>query len=405
MPTALEHPAVLRVLDTAARKGVTLDVTVFPDSTHTADEAARAVGAEITQIVKSLVFVSAREDGELEPIVCLVSGADRVDLERLAAVIGRRDIRRATAREADELTGFTIGGIPPFGHTQRTRVIMDPELGRYAIVWAAAGLPDGRVPGRARDAAHALGRPRRTDRRAAAGRASVLTAEPRDATVAYPGGLRARWRWGGSGQSAAVFALSEVGGSLLDLGPEVSADPEALCRAELRVDGPAGAWTLRLASTINDEPTAQHWDTAGQLVVKYGFHAYGLDARTGALRWSHRSATPLLAVFASSRLRHVLLQAELETFAIEADGTVAWRIAHSDVVVEAAHGRRAAGADRLRRRRERARSGDGAHRGLRRLARRVARRCHGMWIGRGQPDVVARISWTAGIDPAAWPWP
>ena len=146
MPTALEHPAVLRVLDTAARKGVTLDVTAFPESTHTAEEAARAVDAELGQIVKSLVFVSAREDGELEPIICLVSGADRVDMERLAAVIGRRDIRRATAREADELTGFTIGGIPPFGHNQRARVIMDPELGRYATVWAAAGLPTAVFP-------------------------------------------------------------------------------------------------------------------------------------------------------------------------------------------------------------------------------------------------------------------
>jgi len=146
VPTALEHPAVLRVLDAAARKGVALDVTVFPDSTHTAQEAAHAVGAELTQIVKSLVFVTAREDGELEPIVCLVAGADRVDLERLAAVVGRRDIRRASAREADDLTGFTIGGIPPFGHSQRTRVIMDPELGRYAVVWAAAGLPTAVFP-------------------------------------------------------------------------------------------------------------------------------------------------------------------------------------------------------------------------------------------------------------------
>lgn len=146
MPTALEHPAVLRVLDAAARKGVTLDVTVFPDSTHTAMEAADAVGAELTQIVKSLVFVTSREEGGLEPIVCLVTGADRVDLERLAAVVGRRDVRRATAREADDLTGFTIGGIPPFGHSQRTRVIMDPELGRYAIVWAAAGLPTAVFP-------------------------------------------------------------------------------------------------------------------------------------------------------------------------------------------------------------------------------------------------------------------
>ena len=162
-----------------------------------------------------------------------------------------------------------------------------------------------------------------------------MTAEPRDATIAYPGGLRARWRWAGSGQGAAVFALSEVGGELLDLGPEVSDDPEALCRAELRVDGPAGAWTARFASAINDEPAAQLWDTAAQLVVKYGFHGYGLDARTGERRWVHRSATPLLAVFASSRLRHVILQAELETFAIEPDGTVAWRIAHSDVVTEA----------------------------------------------------------------------
>ena len=162
-----------------------------------------------------------------------------------------------------------------------------------------------------------------------------MTAEPRDATVAYPGGLRARWRWAGSGEGAAVFALSEVGGELLDLGPEVSDEPDALCRAELRVDGPAGVWTVRFASAINDEPAAQLWDTAAQLVVKYGFHGYGLDARTGARRWVHRSATPLLAVFASSRLRHVILQGELETFAIEPDGTVAWRIAHSDVVTDA----------------------------------------------------------------------
>ncbi len=162
-----------------------------------------------------------------------------------------------------------------------------------------------------------------------------MAAEPHDATIAYPGGLRARWRWGGSGQAREVFALSEAGGTLGDLGLEVSDAPDELCRAELRVDGPAGAWSVRLASTINDEPSAQLWDTAGQLVVKYGFHTFGLDSRTGERAWGHRSATPILALFASSRLRHVVVQAELETFAIEADGTVAWRIAHSDVVTEA----------------------------------------------------------------------
>ncbi|MBI2775858.1 MAG: PQQ-binding-like beta-propeller repeat protein [Chloroflexi bacterium] len=162
-----------------------------------------------------------------------------------------------------------------------------------------------------------------------------MSAEPRDATITYAGGLRARWRWGGSGQAAAVFALSEAGGALTDHGPLVGDDPDARCRAELRIESPAGAWTARFASTLYDEPAAVHWDTAGLLVVKYGFQTYGLEARGGALRWTHRSATPILAVLASPRLRHVIVQSELETFAIEADGAVGWRIAHSDVVTGA----------------------------------------------------------------------
>jgi hypothetical protein len=159
--------------------------------------------------------------------------------------------------------------------------------------------------------------------------------EPGNATIAYPGGLRARWRWGGSGSGPAVFALSEVGGELIDLGPRVSTDPDALCRAELRLEGPRGAWTARFASLISDEPRALHWDSTGLLVVAYGFHTYGLDAASGALRWDHRSATPLVALFGSPRLAHVIVQSEIETFAIEPDGSVAWRIAHSDVVTAA----------------------------------------------------------------------
>jgi hypothetical protein len=159
--------------------------------------------------------------------------------------------------------------------------------------------------------------------------------EPRNATVTYPGGLRARWRWGGSGQAAAVFALSEAGGALTDLGPRVSDDPDALCRAELRLDGPRGAWSARFASTIFDEPRATYWDTASLLVVSYGFHTYGLDAGSGRVRWEHRSATPIIALLASPRLGHVLVQAEIETFALEADGSVGWRVAHSDVVTAA----------------------------------------------------------------------
>ena len=66
---------------------------------------------------------------------------DRVDVAQLGRVLGRADVRRATAREANELTGFVIGGIPPFGHPRRLRVVMDPGLGRFETVWAAAGLP------------------------------------------------------------------------------------------------------------------------------------------------------------------------------------------------------------------------------------------------------------------------
>lgn len=146
MPESVDHPGIQRVLDAAARKGVTLDVTVFDQSTHTAQDAANALGAELGQIVKSLVFVAPGADGVLEPIVCLVSGPNRVDLARLAAVTGERDIRRATAREADELTGFSIGGIPPIGHARPTRVVMDPDLGVFPIVWAAAGLPTAVFP-------------------------------------------------------------------------------------------------------------------------------------------------------------------------------------------------------------------------------------------------------------------
>lgn len=153
-----------------------------------------------------------------------------------------------------------------------------------------------------------------------------------DRVVSYPGGLRARYRWAGSGQAAEVFALSEAGGALVDLGPRVSLDPDAVCRAELRVDTPSGAWTVRLASTIFDEPAGLAWDVPGLLVVKYGFHVYGLGARDGEARWIHRSATPVLSLHGSARLEHVVAVAEIETVALDAAGALAWRIGHSDVV-------------------------------------------------------------------------
>ena len=140
MPDPSDHPSVRRVLAAATRKGIELDIVAFDESTHTAQEAALAVGGELGQIVKSLVFLAPSDEGA-QPIVCLVSGQNRVDVARLAAVTGEPEIRRATAREAHELTGFVIGGIPPIGFDRPVRVIMDPDLGRYTTVWAAAGLP------------------------------------------------------------------------------------------------------------------------------------------------------------------------------------------------------------------------------------------------------------------------
>jgi len=162
-----------------------------------------------------------------------------------------------------------------------------------------------------------------------------MSAEPRHAVVAFPGGFRVAIGWTGSGEAAALFALTQAGGPLVDLGELTGPDPDRRCRAELRVDTPAGPWTVRLASTINDAPAGLAWDTEGVLVVKYGFHVYAFEARTGVLRWSHRSASPVLVVLGSSRLPHVLAQAEIETFALRPDGEVAWRVAHSDVVTAA----------------------------------------------------------------------
>ena len=162
-----------------------------------------------------------------------------------------------------------------------------------------------------------------------------MPAEPRHAVVQFPGGIRVAMRWAGSGGGDAVFALTEAGGPLVDLGELTGSDPDERCRAELRVDTPAGPWTVRLASLISDDPAGLLWDTEGLLVVKYGFHVYAFEARSGELRWTHRSASPLVVLVGSSRLPHVIAQAEIETFALRPDGEVAWRVAHSDVVSEA----------------------------------------------------------------------
>jgi hypothetical protein len=155
-------------------------------------------------------------------------------------------------------------------------------------------------------------------------------------SVQYPGGIAARYRWTGSGGGPGMFAISEAIGNLTDHGPLAGPEPDRMCRLELRVESPSGGWTARFASPIYDDPSGTLWDEAGLLLVAYGFVLYALEPRSGTLAWSYQSASPIVAILASSRLDHVLLQTEIETIALRRTGEVAWRAAHGDVIVEAA---------------------------------------------------------------------
>lgn len=118
--------------------GTDLGVKVreFPQGTRTAVDAARAVGCDVGQIVKSLVFVAGGR-----PVVALMSGANRLDEARLGAVAGE-PVAKADAETARTATGYAIGGVPPFGHSTDVPVFMDRDLFSYSVVWAAAGRPD-----------------------------------------------------------------------------------------------------------------------------------------------------------------------------------------------------------------------------------------------------------------------
>ena len=144
MPTDI-HPANERVRAAAGKRGVSIEIVSFAESTHTAQEAADAIGVELGQIVKSLVFMApvdlARDDAGVEPLLALVRGTDRVDVAKLASATARPRLRRASAKEAKAATGYSIGGVPPFGHAHKIDVVMDPALDGYEEVWAAAGTP------------------------------------------------------------------------------------------------------------------------------------------------------------------------------------------------------------------------------------------------------------------------
>lgn len=123
------HPTAARLAQRLAQRGLEVEVRRLSDSARTAALAAAALGVEVGQIVKSLVFLRGEE-----PTLVLCAGDRRVDAAALGLVAARADRVR-------EVTGFSIGGIPPLGHDVELPTIVDASLRRFDTVWAAAGTP------------------------------------------------------------------------------------------------------------------------------------------------------------------------------------------------------------------------------------------------------------------------
>lgn len=129
-----QHPNVARVVAAATAIGLQITPRRFPEGTKTAADAAAAIGVEVGQIVKSLVFAV---DGEV--VMAYVSGSNQLDENKLARAAGGAKSRRVDADAVREATGFPIGGVPPFGHANALRIFIDADLLGYGEVWAAAG--------------------------------------------------------------------------------------------------------------------------------------------------------------------------------------------------------------------------------------------------------------------------
>ena len=128
------HPNVVRVVEAARALGLEIVPRRFPDGTKTAADAAAAIGVELGQIVKSLIFAV---DGEV--VLAYVSGSNQLDEKKLALAAGGLKCTRVDADVVRQATGFPIGGVPPLGLATQMRIFIDPDLLQYDEVWAAAG--------------------------------------------------------------------------------------------------------------------------------------------------------------------------------------------------------------------------------------------------------------------------
>lgn len=136
-PSALS-PSAQRVQNALAAQGVALTVVELPQSTRTSAEAAAAVGVDVAQIVKSLIFRAPQSN---RAVLVLASGANRVNEKAVAALLGE-PLGKADADFVRAQTGFVIGGVSPVGHPAPLPTFIDEDLLTFDVLWAAAGTPN-----------------------------------------------------------------------------------------------------------------------------------------------------------------------------------------------------------------------------------------------------------------------
>ena len=142
-----DHPNVRAVQDALAfadavdGSGQPSRIRILPDAVHTAPLAAEALGVQVGQIANSLIFSA---DGE--PLLVMTSGAHRVDTAKVAAALGLSRLDRAKPDFVREHTGQAIGGVAPLGHPKPVRTLVDVDLSRYEVIWAAGGVPQAVFP-------------------------------------------------------------------------------------------------------------------------------------------------------------------------------------------------------------------------------------------------------------------
>jgi Cys-tRNA(Pro) deacylase len=138
-----ELPAKAAMVQTVLKaRNLNTQVRIMPDSCRTSEMAAMAVGCQVAQIAKSLIF-KAKQSGEA--VLVIACGDNLVDTKKVAKLLGQK-LSRADANFVRDQTGFAIGGVPPVGHPQRLQVFIDQDLLRFEEIWAAAGTPHAVFP-------------------------------------------------------------------------------------------------------------------------------------------------------------------------------------------------------------------------------------------------------------------